>query len=62
MSLKEEKGRMEWVMLGREREGVGFKGEKGMKVVVRGGICVYEGRGKYELYVKEMEVEGVGGV
>lgn len=31
-----------------------------MKVIVRGGIFVYELSGSYQLYVKEMQLDGVG--
>lgn len=31
-----------------------------MKVLVRGGISVYEPSGNYQLYAKEMQPDGVG--
>ena len=31
-----------------------------MKVLVRGGVSVYEASGQYQLYVEDMRPEGIG--
>lgn len=52
--------RMQSVMFARQSERLPFKPENGMKVLVRGGISVYEPSGNYQLYAKEMQPDGVG--
>lgn len=37
-----------------------FRPENGMKVLVRGAISVYESSGQYQMYVQEMQPDGVG--
>ncbi|MEC1735319.1 exodeoxyribonuclease VII large subunit [Bacillus mojavensis] len=59
-TLKDENARMQSVMFARQSERLPFKPENGMKVLVRGGISVYEPSGNYQLYAKEMQPDGVG--
>ena len=47
-------------MFQRQSSRLAFKPEDGMKVIVRGGISVYEPSGSYQLYAKEMQPDGVG--
>ena len=37
-----------------------FSPENGMKVVVKGDISVYEPSGQYQIYIKEMQPDGIG--
>lgn len=37
-----------------------FRPENGMKVLVRGAISVYESSGQYQIYVQEMQPDGIG--
>ena len=37
-----------------------FIPENGMNVLVRGDISVYEAGGQYQIYVKEMQPDGIG--
>ncbi len=59
-TLKDEHARMQAVMFQRQSSRLAFKPEDGMKVIVRGGISVYEPSGSYQLYAKEMRPDGVG--
>ena len=40
-------------------ERINFKPKDGMKVVVLGGVSVFERDGIYQIYVKAMEEQGV---
>ncbi|MGE6629369.1 exodeoxyribonuclease VII large subunit [Bacillus sp. NPDC077027] len=59
-TLKDENARMQAVMFQRSASLLPFSPESGMKVLVRGGIQVYEPSGNYQLYAKEMQPDGVG--
>lgn len=37
-----------------------FRLENGMKVICRGRISVYEPSGRYQLYIEDMQPDGVG--
>ena len=37
-----------------------FSPENGMKVLLRGEVTVYEPSGQYQIYVKEMQPDGIG--
>ncbi|MFN2745394.1 MULTISPECIES: exodeoxyribonuclease VII large subunit [Bacillus] len=59
-TLKDDNARIQAVMFARQNKGLGFTPENGMKVLVRGGISVYEPSGSYQLYAKEMQPDGIG--
>ena len=59
-SLKDEKSVIKCVMFSRYSSRVRFHPEDGMKVLVRGGVSVYEASGQYQLYVEDMRPEGIG--
>ena len=59
-SLKDEKSVIKCVMFSRYSSRVKFHPEDGMKVLVRGGVSVYEASGQYQLYVEDMRPEGIG--
>ena len=42
------------------RKGLSFRLEEGMQVVVQGSVEVYERDGKYQLYAKEILLDGAG--
>ena len=53
-SLKDEKSVIKCAMFSRYSSRVRFHPEDGMKVLVRGGVSVYEASGQYQLYVEDM--------
>jgi exodeoxyribonuclease VII large subunit len=59
-TLKDENARIQAVMFAGYNRYLAFRPENGMKVLVRGEISVYEPSGNYQIYVKEMQPEGIG--
>lgn len=59
-SLKDETGAIACVMFAGSRRGLAFSMKNGDKVVVCGSVNVYERDGKYQLYAKEITLEGAG--
>ena len=59
-SLKDETGALACVMFAGQRKGLAFPMKNGDKVVVNGSVSVYERDGKYQLYAKEITLEGAG--
>ncbi|QNF26134.1 exodeoxyribonuclease VII large subunit [Metabacillus elymi] len=59
-TLKDEKARIQAVMFAGANKSLKFKPENGMKVLIRGEISVYEQSGGYQVYVKEMQPDGIG--
>lgn len=59
-SLKDETGAMSCVMFAGARKGLAFQMKNGDKVIVGGSVNVYERDGKYQLYAKEITLEGAG--
>ena len=59
-TLKDEKARILAVMFSSQSRTMKFTPEGGMKVIVRGEISVYEPSGQYQIYIKEMQPDGIG--
>ena len=59
-SLKDETGTMSCVMFAGHRRGLAFSMKDGDKVIVCGSVDVYERDGRYQLYAKEITLEGAG--
>ncbi|SFA41809.1 Exodeoxyribonuclease VII large subunit [Anoxybacillus pushchinoensis] len=59
-TLKDEQARIQAVMFAGYNRQLTFKPENGMTVLVRGEISVYEPGGAYQVYVKEMQPDGIG--
>lgn len=59
-TLKDPNTRIQSVMFAGQNRFLKFRPEDGMKVLVRGDVSVYEPYGQYQLYVKEMQADGVG--
>lgn len=59
-TLKDEKGTIACVMFAGNRSGLGFRLAQGQQVVVGGSIDVYERDGKYQLYAKQIILDGAG--
>ena len=59
-SLKDETGELSCVMFAGHRRGLAFRMKDGDRVVVGGAVDVYERDGRYQLYAKEISLEGAG--
>ena len=59
-SLKDESGTIACVMFAGSRSGFSFHMEEGQQVVVLGAVSVYERDGKYQLYAREIILDGAG--
>ena len=59
-SLKDETGVLSCVMFAGHRRGLAFRMKNGDRVVVGGAVDVYERDGRYQLYAKEISLEGAG--
>ena len=59
-TLKDDKSLIKCIMFKSYAERINFKPKDGMKVVVFGGVSVFERDGIYQIYVKAMEQQGIG--
>ena len=59
-TLKDEGSRINAVMFSYQAGSLKFEPVDGMKVLVTGKIAVYEATGGYQIYVTEMEQDGLG--
>ena len=59
-TLKDAVGTISAIMFAGNRRGLAFPMKEGDKVIVTGSIEVYERDGKYQLYAREIELDGAG--
>ena len=59
-TLKDASGTISAIMFAGHRRGLKFQMKEGDKVVVTGSVEVYEGAGKYQIYAREIELDGAG--
>ena len=59
-TLKDQGGTLSAVMFAGQRKGLSFQMEEGQQVVVKGTVDVYERDGKYQLYAREITLDGMG--
>ena len=59
-TLKDDKSLIKCVMFKSYAEHINFKPKDGMKVIVFGGVSVFERDGIYQVYVKAMQEQGIG--
>ncbi len=59
-TLKDGQGQIACVMFAGQRSGLKFQMKEGQSVVALGSISVYERDGKYQLYAKEIILDGSG--
>lgn len=59
-TLKDAKSTISCVMFSSDRRGLPFRMEEGQQVVASGTIDVYERDGKYQLYARQIELDGIG--
>ena len=59
-SLKDESGTIACVMFAGQRSGLSFRLQEGQQVIVLGSVSVYERSGQYQLYAREIMLDGAG--
>ncbi|HHX16839.1 MAG TPA: exodeoxyribonuclease VII large subunit [Mollicutes bacterium] len=59
-TLKDETSRISAIMFSSNTTKLTFTPEDGMKVLIRGKISVYEATGNYQIYVSDMQEDGIG--
>lgn len=59
-TIKDKKSRIKCVMFRDKRRLLNFCPQDGMKVIANGSINVYERDGQYQLYVQDLQPDGLG--
>lgn len=59
-SLKDESAQIKAVMFRQNAIKVKFHPENGMRVIIRGRVSLYEAAGSYQVFVDDMQPDGVG--
>ncbi|HEY4551916.1 MAG TPA: exodeoxyribonuclease VII large subunit [Bacillaceae bacterium] len=59
-TLKDDKSKIMAVMFAASARTMKFFPENGMNVLVKANVAVYEGSGQYQLYIREMQPDGIG--
>lgn len=60
LTLKDDKTRIQAVMFSRMNRNLAFMPEDGMNVLVKGQVGIFEAFGQYQLYISEMQPDGIG--
>ena len=59
-TLKDETSQLSAIMFASNAKNINFEPTDGMKVLVSGKVTVYESSGTYQIYVNEMQQDGLG--
>lgn len=60
LTIKDDQTRIQAVMFAGNNRSLKFVPENGMKVLITGDIGVFEPYGQYQLYIQQMEPDGIG--
>ena len=59
-TLKDSVSALNCIMFAGDRRGLGFRLTEGQQVIAKGSVSVFERDGRYQLYVKEVTLDGAG--
>ena len=59
-TLKDSSGTISAIMFAGNRRGLNFQMKEGDKVIVTGSVEIYERSGSYQIYAREIELDGEG--
>jgi exodeoxyribonuclease VII large subunit len=59
-TLKDETSIIKAVMFKTHASNLKFEPENGLKVIIKGNVAVFERDGQYQLYVEDMQPDGIG--
>lgn len=60
LTLKDETSEISAVMFSSHARNLNFSPKDGDKVIIEGHVSIYEPRGSYQVYIKKMEIDGIG--
>jgi exodeoxyribonuclease VII large subunit len=60
LTLKDNHSRIQAVMFSSYNRNIKFRPEDGMNVLIKGEIGLYEPNGQYQLYIHDMQPDGIG--
>ena len=60
MSIKDNQSVISAVMFSGNASKLKFQPQNGMSVIIRGRVSIYERDGKYQLYIDDMQPDGIG--
>lgn len=60
MSIKDKQSVISAVMFAGNASKLKFQPQNGMSVIIRGRVSIYERDGKYQLYIDDMQPDGIG--
>ena len=59
-TLKDSASALNCIMFAGDRRGLGFRLTEGQQIIAKGSVSVFERDGRYQLYVKEVTLDGAG--
>lgn len=59
-TLKDSASALNCIMFAGDRKGLAFRLTEGQQVIAKGSVSVFERDGRYQLYVKEVTLDGAG--